>query len=82
MTRVSRTDAMASLEDLIRNAIKEGRLGGLSLWPCSTGFQSNLKNKHGGWECHVNEDPIVALRAALGEAPPAAVFTFKGGVFD
>ena len=82
MTRASRTDAMTSLEDLIRNAIKEGRLGGLSLWPCSTGFQSNLKNKHGGWECHVNEDPIVALRAALGEAPPAAVFTFKGGVFD
>ena len=73
---------MTSLENLIRNAIKEGRLGGLSLWPCSTGYQSNLKNKHGGWECHVNEDPIVALRAALGEAPPAAVFTFKGGVFD
>ena len=68
------------LEDLIRNAIKEGRFDGLTIWPSSKGYQSNLKNKQGGWECHVNEDPIAALRAALGEAPPAAVF--KGGVFE
>ena len=71
-----------SLEDLIRKAIEEGRFSGLSLWPCSTGFQSNLKNKHGGWECHVNEDPIVALRAALGSSftwhsqPPCLFFRF------
>ena len=69
-----------SLEDLIRKAIKEGRFGGLTIWPCSTGYQSNLKNKQGGWECRVNEDPIAALRAALGDAPPAAVS--GKGVFD
>lgn len=71
---------MTTLEDLILQAIREGRFSGLTLWPSSKGYQSNLKNKQGGWECHVNEDPIAALRAALGGAPPAAVFT--GGVFE
>lgn len=68
------------LEALIRKAIEEGRFTGLTLWPMSQGYQSNRKREQGGWECHVHEDPIVALRAALGEAPPTAVFT--GGVFD
>ncbi len=58
-----------SLEDLIRKAIEEGRFDGLTLWPCSRGYQSNLKFKRGGWGCHVNEDPIAAMRAALGDAP-------------
>lgn len=68
-----------SLEDLIRKAIREGRFDGLTLWPCSAGFQSNLKNKQGGWGCHINEDPIAAMRAALGEPVAAAE---QGSVFD
>lgn len=68
------------LEALIQQAIAEGRFAGLTLWPSSKGFQANFKNKEGGWECHTDEDPIRALRAALGEREPAAVFT--GGVFD
>lgn len=69
-----------TLETLIRQAIAEGRFAGLTLWPSSKGYQSNFKNKEGGWECHVDEDPITALRAALGERKPEAIFT--GGVFD
>ena len=69
-----------TLEALILKAIAEGRLDGLTLWPTSKGFQSNLKSKGGGWACHIDQDPIVALRAALGEREPAA--EFKGGVFD
>ena len=68
------------LEDLILKAIAEGRFSGLTLWPSSKGYQANFKNAHGGWECHTGEDPIAMLRAALGEAKPAAIFT--GGVFD
>lgn len=69
-----------TLEALIQKAIAEGRCRGLTLWPCSAGFQANFKTASGGWECHVNADPIAALRAALGEAPAAAAST--GSVFD
>lgn len=71
-----------SLEDLIRKAIAEGRCAGLTLWPTSKGYQSNLKNEHGGWECHVHEDPIVAMRAALGDTAAAPVAAQQGSVFD
>lgn len=70
------------LEDLIRKAIAEGRFDGLTLWPSSKGYQSNLKNKKGGWECHVNEDPIAAMRAALGETTAAPAAASEGSVFD
>ena len=69
------------LEDLIRKAIREGRFDGLTLWPCSAGFQSNLKNKKGGWDCHVDEDPIAAMRAALGEPDTSRITTDNEGVF-
>lgn len=72
-----------SLEDLIRKAIKEGRFDGLTCWPCSVGYQSNLKNKKtGGWDCRVDEDPIAAMRAALGEVAAGAPVAEQGSVFD
>lgn len=70
-----------TIEDLIRKAIEEGRFSGLTLWPCSAGFQSNFKDKKtGGWRCEVHEDPIEAMRASLGEKPAAAAD--EGSVFD
>ena len=68
-----------SLEALILKAIAEGRFSGLTLWPCSRGYQANFKNEHGGWQCHVGEDPIAMLRAALAERVPTAQ---QGSVFD
>lgn len=72
-----------TLEDLIRKAIKEGRFGGLTLWPCEAGFQANRRNPDSSWSCHVNEDAVVALRAALGEKLPAPLseMTTDKGVF-
>jgi len=65
---------VANLEDAIRTAFASGQLKGLTCWPCSAGFQANAKNAAGGWACHVADNPVTALRLAVGleTAAPAA----------
>lgn len=68
---------MESLDDLIRQAAKDGRLDGLTCWPCSQGYQSNFKTPSGGWRCEVDKDPVAAMKRALGAAPEV-----QGSIFD
>jgi len=72
---------VANLEDAIRTAFASGRLKGLTCWPCSAGYQANTKNAAGGWACHVADNPVTALRLALGleTAAPAAA---ERSIFD
>lgn len=72
---------MANLEDAIRTAFASGRFKGLTCWPCSAGFQANAKNAAGGWACHVADNPVMALRLALGLETAAPVVP-AGSVFD
>ena len=61
---------VADIEDLIREAAKDGRLAGLTMWMVSGGFQANLKDaKTGGWSCKIAADPVTAIAAALGGVP-------------
>jgi len=56
------------MEALIRQALADGA-DGLTLWHRSGEWQANLRNKHGGWQCATDPDPIVALRKALRPGP-------------
>ena len=80
---------MRSLDELIAEAAREGRLTALTLWPLGKGWQANAKNEKGGWNCVTCEDPVAGLRAALtgpyttpGTPVKAAPAVSKGSVFD
>jgi hypothetical protein len=77
---------MKTLDQLITEAAREGRLKALTLWPSGKGWQANARNQHDGWVCISDIDPVAGLRAALtGRAetpPPPAPPKNDGGVFD
>lgn len=72
---------MKTLDQLIAEAAKAGRLKALTLWPTSTGWECNARNQHDGWNCVTNKDPVAGLRAALGPGNPAPAPP-TAGVFD
>lgn len=57
---------MGELEDAIREAAKNGRLNGLTLWKKEGGWQGNARwSGNEGWSCQVAVDPVDALLRAL-----------------
>lgn len=80
---------MTTIDTLVAEAARAGRLTALTLWPSGKGWQANAKNNLGGWNCVTGEDAVAALRAALsgpfitpGTPAKAAPPTSDGGVFD
>lgn len=72
---------MMTLDQMIAEAAKAGRLKALTLWPTSTGWQCNVRNQHDGWNCVEHRDPVAGLRAALTPGVPVPAPP-KTGVFD
>ncbi len=60
---------MKTLEQLIGEAARSGRLGGLTLWPSGDRWQASTTEDRIGWRIEIDADPIEALRRALSEKP-------------
>lgn len=63
------------IEDLMRQAIADGRLVNLTLWKTAQGWQANMSTGLNPWKVRVEADPIEALRdvlvAGLPPKPPS-----------
>ncbi len=49
----------------------------LTVWKVARGYQANVSEDGKSWHVNIDADPIVALKRALGEPPPA-----PGGIFE
>jgi hypothetical protein len=59
-----------TLEDLVREAHRAGRLADLSVRRAGRGFQANYMHTAGnGHRVEIADDPVTALIAALTPAP-------------
>ena len=58
-----------SLEQLIVEAARSGRLAGLTLWPSNGRWQAGTTEDRIGWRVEIDADPVEALRRALSEKP-------------
>ena len=58
-----------SLEQLIVEAARSGRLAGLTLWPSNGRWQASTTEDRIGWRVEIDADPVEALRRALSEKP-------------
>ena len=59
---------MATLEQLIDEAAKNGGLTALTVWPCAGGFQCNVRRANGkteGWRCITAAIPSRGMKDAL-----------------
>lgn len=57
---------MSDLNTLITEAARSGRLGGLTLFPCSRGWQANVRTSmRDGWRGVTDADPAAAVAKAL-----------------
>ena len=68
------------LEDLIRNAIADGRLVNMTMWHTSQGWQCSMSIGINPWKVRVADDPIDALtqmpNASLGSQREADIDPF------
>lgn len=58
---------MKTLEQLIVEAARSGRLAGLTLFPSGARWQASTTEDRIGWRVEIDADPVEALRRALSE---------------
>jgi hypothetical protein len=71
---------VTTLEQLIDEAARSGRLAGLTLWPSNGRWQASTTEDRIGWRVEIDADPVEALRRALSEKPTDT--TTQGSIFD
>lgn len=80
---------MNALAQAISEAASDGRLHGLTLWPCPDGWQAGARTRGGsGFTVAIHEDPVQALLGALAKPTiPTTIAAvarpaLTSGVFD
>lgn len=63
-----------TLEERIRDAVKQRKLVALNLWPTPGGeWQGNVSADRVSWRIGLDDDPVRAIEKALGAAPAPSI---------